>query len=256
MELTIQKQEKQIEQLQAQNQNLEEKEKDNEEKIRLLQNLSFNIKTYNDVLKLSFRDYNRESTIRERETLSPDSLSSSIIKQSVQKILHPMDKGYDEVFSIIDCNVSYQWGIDLQKIKISKLNNNTVIVSGISPEYISKPSFEYNDFFSEVRHVTLDKNDKLRHITVRNDEKAMQLLAHKQAKYKSHFEDVFLSGQALDNDSQEINKCAREFIKIILQPIYPHVQFEDKAKLPDAVPLLEYLNQETEFYKSKIQIGQ
>jgi hypothetical protein len=72
----------------------------------------------------------------------------------------------------------------------------------------------------------------------------MQLLAHKQAKYKSHFEDVFLSGQALDNDSQEINKCAREFIKIILQPIYPHVQFEDKAKLPDAVPLLEYLNQE------------
>ncbi len=216
-------------------------------KLKLLQNLTFNMETYKDVFKICFRDYQQTSTIKQREKFNEADYTNSL-----KKLLGQESKNYDEILSIMDCLISYQRGVDLQSIKIAKINDDTVVVSGITPEYTTAPRFEYREFFSEYRHVKLDKNGDTRHITVETDGDSARTLASKQNEYKAMFEDSFMSGHEQDSDAEEIIKRAQDFIKIILQSIYKHVEFDDAQLAQNAVPLLDYLHNETALYTKRL----
>lgn len=239
---------KKIRDLEAQNKEHEAAELTYEKKIQLLENLSFNMPTYNDVLTMCLRNYSQMSTIKQREKFNEADYSNVI-----KKLVGASSKNYDEVLSIIDCLVTYQRGIDLKTVRIAKINDDTVVISGITPVYITKPHFEYKDFFSEVRHVSLDKSGGVKHTSVEDDYDSMLILEQRQAEYKAHFEESFLNGHQEDGDSKDIIRRAQDFFKIILQPIYKNVQFShDELANPQALPLLEYLTSETDFYKSKM----
>lgn len=216
-------------------------------KIHLLENLTFNIETYQDVFKMCFREYSQNATLKNREQFN-ESDYTNVIK----KWLDSPSKNYDEILSVMDCCVQYQRGVDLQNIKIAKINDTTVVITGIQPEYTTEPSFRYKDFFSEVRHVKLDKNSNIREIHIENDSEYRTLLEQKKEQYKADFEDSFIKGKTVDDDAAEIIKRAQDFIRIILEPIYPNVEFDDNRIANDAVPMLEYLKTETDFYKSKL----
>lgn len=247
-DLQILQQKEQIETLKAEAEQFATKQEAFEHKLKLLQNLTFNMETYKDVFKICFRDYQQVSTIKQREKFNEADYTNSF-----KKLIGQESKNYDEVLSIMDCLISYQRGVDLQNIKIAKINDDTVVVSGITPEYTTTPQFEYKEFFSEFRHVKLDKNGDTRHITVEKDEESAQQLASKQNEYKANFEDSFISGHEQDADAEEIIKRAQDFIKIILQPIYKHVEFDDALLTQKAVPLLDYLRSETRLYNSRLE---
>ena len=244
---TIRKQKEEIDELQSQNEKYKTEQKSFKEKIHLLENLTLNMETYQDVFKMCFREYSQTSTLKNREQFN-ESDYTNVIK----KLLDSPSKNYDEILSVMDCCVQYQRGVDLQNIKIAKVNDTTVVISGIKPEYTTEPSFKYKDFFSEVRHVKLDKNSNIRDIHVENENDYRTLLDQKKEQYKTEFEQSFINGKTIEEDADEIIKRAKDFVRIILEPIYPNVEFEDGKVAKEALPLLEYLKNETDFYKSKL----
>lgn len=236
--------EEELEQQRRDNEAHEEKEIDFQKRIALLENLTFNMETYRDVFKVCFRDYRQEATIKRRESFNEDEEDSAL-----DRMLGRKGRSYDEVLSVMDCTVSYQRGIDLQKIKIAKISNSTVIVSGLTGEYISMPRFDYKDFFSEIRHVKLDKNGEVKRISVEDGDDYEKELRRKQSGYKAAFEESFMNGKD-DGDNEELTRRAEDFIRIILQPIYAHVEFDDALPAAGARPLLDFLKDETGLYKT------
>lgn len=226
---------------------LAEEKNDYKRRVLLLENLSFNMVTYQDVLKMCFRDYQQEGIIKQREQFNEEDYSNPI-----KKLFEMPSKNYDEVLSIIDWFVTYQRGVNLKNIKISKVNEDTVIISGITPEFTTPPRFEYKDFCTEIRHVKLDKNGETKQITIENGEKAHSVLNKKTAEYKKILEESFSKGGNTDEDAVEIKNRAQDFIRIILQPIYKNVEFEEKAISSDALPFLDFLTTETASYKKLI----
>lgn len=242
----LREQEEELDRLRKDKEAYEEKEIDFRRRITLLENLTFNMETYRDVFKVCFRDYQQEATIKRRESFNEDEDDSAIGRM--------LGKGrsYDEILSVMDCTISYQRGIDLQKIQIAKVSNSTVVVSGLTGEYLTMPRFDYKDFFSEMRHVKLDKDGDIKHISVEDGEYYEKELRKRQSEYKAAFEDSFLNGKDSD-DSEEITRRAEDFIRIILQPIYAHVEFDNTAPATESRPLLEFLKGETGLYKALLE---
>ncbi|MCR5620477.1 MAG: hypothetical protein K6G18_01345 [Treponema sp.] len=240
----IREQEAELDRLRREKEGFEEREVDFQRRIALLENLTLNMETYRDVFKVCFRDYRQEATIKQRESFNEEEEDSGW-----NKMLGRKGKSYDEILSIMDCTVSYQRGVDLQKVKIAKVNNNTVVVSGLSGEYLTMPRFDYRDFFSEIRHVRLDKNGDIRRISVEDGEYYGKELRRRQGEYKAQFEDSFLNGKDSD-DSEEITKRAEDFIRIILQPIYAHVEFDNSIPVSESQPLLDFLRGEMGLYRA------
>ncbi len=241
------RQEEELAQLRKDKESLEEREIDFQRRITLLENLTFNMETYRDVFKVCFRDYRQEATIKRRESFNEDDGDSTL-----NRMLGRQGKSYDEVLAIIDCVISYQRGVDLQKIQIAKVNNSTVVVSGLNGEYLTMPRFDYKDFFSEIRHVKLDKNGNVKHTSVEDDEYYTSELRKRQNEYKAQFEDSFLRGKDSD-DSEEIIRRAEDFIRIILQPIYAHVEFDNTLPASESKPLLDFLRGETGLYRALLE---
>ncbi len=228
-----------IEQLEKENAEYSENEENYERRIALLENLTFNMETYQDVFKVCLRDYQKTGAIKQREVFNEEDYANVI-----KRMLKQPSKNYDEVICIMDTMVKYQRGVDLQKVRIAKVNNHTVIVTGIKPEYITPPRFEYKDFFSEFRHVKLDKNGNKQHVTLENDAYSKIVLERKQNEYKTIFEDSFMNGDKQEEDSDELIQRAEDFIKILLEPVYRHVEFERAELLSSTLPLLDFLHAE------------
>ncbi|MCR5761807.1 MAG: hypothetical protein K6G00_00315 [Treponema sp.] len=227
---------------------LKKEKNDYKRKLLLLENLSFNMITYQDVLKMCFRDYRQEGIIKQREQFNEEDYSNPI-----KKFLEMPSKNYDEVLSIIDWLVTYQRGVDLKNIKIAKVNDDTVIISGITPEFTTQPHFEYKDFCTEIRHVKLDKNGETKQISIENGEKARSILNNKTSEYKKMLEESFSKGGKPDEDAIEIRTRAQDFIRIILQPIYKNIEFEEEAVSSSSMPFLEFLTAETNSYKKLLE---
>ena len=243
MEGKLAAQQNEIKTLKARNEELQDKSSFYERKIQLLENLSSNLDTYKDVFKVCFRDYQQNATIKQRERLAEANNTNHL-----KKWLSSSSKNYDEILSIMECLITYQRGIDLQNIRIAKIKEDTVVVSGIVPEYTTPPRFDYQEFFSELRHVKQDKNGKTKNVKIKTDDKSQLQLAKKQDEYKAMFEEAFKNGSKQDDDAPEIIKRAQDFIKIILQPIYKYVEFDDNAVISkNPMPILDFLRSEQEF---------
>lgn len=223
---------------------LRKEKNDYKRKIMLLENLSFNMVTYQDVLKMCFRDYKQEGIIKQRESFNEEDYSNPI-----KKLLGATSKNYDEVLSIIDWLVTYQRGVDFTNIRIAKTGEDSVVISGITPVFTTPPHFEYKDFCTEIRHVKLDKNGDTKQITIENGDRAQSVLQKKTDEYKHILEENFAQGNKPEEDSFAIKTRAQDFLRIILQPIYKNIEFEEQALSSNSIPLLEFLNNETDTYK-------
>ncbi|MBQ2081292.1 MAG: hypothetical protein II461_05970, partial [Treponema sp.] len=68
------------------------------------------------------------------------------------------------------------------------------------------------------------------------------------------FEDSYLSGKDSDGEATEAMQKARDFITLLLKPIYRHVQFEEKLVSKNARPFMDYLRQEIAECKDRLAL--
>ena len=225
----------------------QENEMDLKTKISLLENLTFNQPTYQNVLKLCFLNSESTSTIKQREILNEKD------NHGLGKVVHGATKEYDELISVINYKVSYQLGIDLCKLKITQTARDTIVISGLDPDFTSTPHFDYENFFTELRHVKLSKDDRVKEIEIQDSDSSRDTIIKKQSKYKSEFEDSYLSGKNITSESAETINRAKDFITLLFKPLYRHVQFEDKLVSKNALPFMDYLNQEISKCKTALE---
>ena len=249
-EIEMREKDEEIERQKNEIQVYQENEADLKTKISLLENLTFNQHTYQNVLKLCFLNAESASTIKQREILNEKD------NHGLGKVVHGATKEYDELISVINYKASYQLGIDINKLKITKTSHDTIIISGLDFEFTSAPRFEYDNFFTEYRHVKLSRDERIKEIEVLDDDASRDTIIKRQSKYKSDFEDSYLSGKNTDDETSEAMQKAKDFITLLLKPIYRHVQFEEKLVSKNALPFLDYLRQEIDEYKNRLSVSE
>jgi len=162
----------------------------------------------------------------------------------------PVEKGWniraeyyhDEVLVVSSYDINAKFGIDLKDVNVTKINNNSVVVSGIRPKYIGTNKWERNNMIKEIRRVDYKYGElfRTRILDARQD---VILADNKEQQFDLEFNRRIKEGLELAFMNDVIVQLARNFIKIVLAPVYDNIIF-DNIFHPDALPLMEYLTKE------------
>jgi len=162
----------------------------------------------------------------------------------------PIEKGWniraeyyrDEVLVVSSYDINAKFGIDLKDVNIVKTDNNSVVVSGIRPKYIGTNKWERNNLIKEIRRVDYKYGElfRTRILDARQD---VILADNKEQQFDLEFNRKIKEGTELAFMNDVIIQLARNFIKIVLSPVYDNIIF-DNIFHPDALPLMEYLSKE------------
>jgi len=162
----------------------------------------------------------------------------------------PIEKGWniraeyyrDEVLVVSSYDINAKFGIDLKDVNIVKTDNNSVVVSGIRPKYIGTNKWERNNLIKEIRRVDYKYGElfRTRILDARQD---VILADNKEQQFDLEFNRRIKEGTELVFMNDVIIQLARNFIKIVLSPVYDNIIF-DNVFHPDALPLMEYLSKE------------
>jgi len=217
-------------------------------KLQLVEDTKFNIPVYQDVAKLTLKEINRSGTIVKKEQVEDVKP-----RNYYEKIFGVSERHKDEILSVINYEMNVKSGINLQNIRVSKINDDTILVGGITPEYTAEPQFNFEDLIGEVRHISLDHSGKEKHINIEKDLDSETKIAQKQMQYKNDAKEEFKTGYSLGED-KEIIKAAQNFIRIMLAPLYKNIEFENDAQIipRSSLPLLSYLQNESKNYKEQL----
>jgi hypothetical protein len=162
----------------------------------------------------------------------------------------PVEKGWniraeyyhDEVLVVSSYDINAKFGIDLKDVNVTKIDNNSVVVSGIRPKYIGTNKWERNNMIKEIRRVDYKYGElfRTRILDARQD---VILADNKEQQFDLEFNRRVKEGMELSFMNDVIVQLAQNFIKIVLAPVYDNIIF-DNVFHPDALPLMEYLAKE------------
>ena len=210
-------------------------------KLQLVEDTKFNIPVYQDVAKLTLKEIKRSGTIVKKEQIE-----DAKPRNYYEKIFGVSSRHKDEILSVINYEIIFKCGINLQNIRVSRINEDSILVTGITPEYTSEPVFNFTDVISELRHISLDHSGKEKRISIEKDWESDAATGEKVVQYKSDAKTEFCNEFSLKEDL-ELVKAARNFIQVMLAPVYKHIEFEEEAfSLSDkGLPLLSFLQNES-----------
>jgi hypothetical protein len=162
----------------------------------------------------------------------------------------PIEKGWniraeyyrDEVLVVSSYDINAKFGIDLKDVNVTKINNNSVVVSGIRPKYIGTNKWERNNLIKEIRRVDYKYGElfRTRILDARQD---VILADNKEQQFDLEFNRRVKEGMELAFMNDVIIQLAQNFIKIVLAPVYDSIIF-DNIIHPESLPLMEYLAKE------------
>jgi len=149
---------------------------------------------------------------------------------------------HDEVLVVSSYDVNAKFGVDLKEIKVIKVDNDTVIVSGIRSKYIGSDKWERNNHVKEIRRVDYKYGEwfRTRILDARQD---VVLADIKEQQFDLEFNKSVREGMELTFMNDVVIQLAQNFIKIVLAPLYKEVKF-DNIERPEALSLLDYLANE------------
>jgi len=162
----------------------------------------------------------------------------------------PIEKGWniraeyyrDEVLIVSSYDINAKFGIDLKEVNAVKTDNNSVVVSGIHPKYIGTNKWERNNIVKEIRRVDYKYGElfRTRILDARQD---VILADIKEQQFDLEFNRRVKEGMELAFMNDVIIQLAKNFLKIVLAPVYDNIIF-DNIVHPDALPLMDYLAKE------------
>jgi len=152
------------------------------------------------------------------------------------------DYYYDEALVIIVHDINAKFGVDLKEVKIAKVKDNSVVVSGIRPKFIGANQNESKTLLKEIRRID-EKYGVQYRVTVKDGRQDIILANTKADQYELEFQRKLSEGMELAFMDDAIIQLAQNFIKIVLSPIYDNITF-DNIERPEALPIMDYLSKE------------
>jgi len=149
---------------------------------------------------------------------------------------------HDEVLVVSNYDINAKFGIDLNEVKVTKINNNSVVVSGIRPKFIGTDKWERDNLVKEIRRVDYKYGEWFRTRVL--DARQNVILADiKEQQFDLEFNRKVSEGMELTFMDNVIVQLAKNFIKIVLVPIFDDIEFDDIER-SGALSLMDFLTQE------------
>jgi hypothetical protein len=207
--------------------------------IKLLESAQISAQSFEKILELALLQTNIKQTL----------VKKNIISQTTQGWGIQADYYNNEALVVIAHNIDAKFGIDLSTVKIAKLDENTVNISGITPKFIGAQKNLTDTIIKEIRRNNY-KNGVISSVVVQNDTASLNLADKEAKKYENEFQIKLSEGVELEFMNDAVNQLAQNFIKVMLAPLYRNIKF-DNNEHQNALPFMEYLKKELQDTQDK-----
>jgi hypothetical protein len=200
--------------------------------VKLLENARLSMQSFQKILELALLQTNLKQTLVKKEPLSK--LESGLGLRA--------DYYYDEILVVITHDITAKFGVNLNQIKISRIDGNTALISGIHPVFIGTSKNITGFPVKEKRRVNYKKK-AVDSVIVQNDNASVRLADTYAQTYETEFQTKLSKGTELDFMDAAVVQLAENFLRVMFAPLYKNIRF-DKAERPDSLPIMEYLQKE------------
>ncbi|MDR0473160.1 MAG: hypothetical protein LBH43_05775 [Treponema sp.] len=212
--------------------------KDLNDRVSLLNGAGLSVQSFKSIAELALLQADLSETTYRREPLPSASPNVSY---------------KDEMLAIFTHDISATFGIDLNEVKIIKLSDDTVAVSGIKSRFIAARKNDVKDIVSEIRRVNYNRNGDATDISKLNTSAAARLAYDYSDRYKEEFQHKFESGEALEYMDSAVVQLAQNFLEVMLVPLYANVRFMDR-ELQGSLPMVVFLQNEIAAIENRIEL--
>ena len=202
--------------------------------IKLLENAGISMQSFQKILEVALLQTNLKQTLVRKEPLSQIESGWGFRAEAYN----------DEALVVITHDIEAKFGVDLNGLKVSKLEVNTIAVSGITPKFIGTSKNVSDQILKEYRRVNYKKG-VVSSIDTRYDSSSIALVDRKANEYESDFQKKLSEGLELGFMNDAVVQLAKNFITVMLAPVYRNIKFTEEEK-SGALPLMKYLQKELE----------
>jgi hypothetical protein len=206
--------------------------------IKLLENAELSIQSFRKILEVALLQMDLKQTLVRKEKLNDIKGGWGL----------QADQYYDEALVVIIHDISAKFGVDLNEVKITKLDGNTVVVSGIRSKFIGASKNISDAALKEIRRVNV-KND-VTSIVVQNDSLSRERANKLANEYETQFQTRLSEGLEFGFMNDAVIQLAQNFIRVMLAPLYRDIRFDDEEH-PESQPLMKHLQKELDDMRNK-----
>jgi len=205
------------------------------DQISTLEHAQLSVQSFDRILELALLQTNiQQSFVRQEPIGEPQKCTV-------------LDLGCDyyinEVIVIIDHDIDAKYGINLNEIKISKIDENTAVVSGIRPKFIGASKNKSDIRVQEIWRRNY-KNDVWATTDIKNDNTNKERARGYARKYENEFQQKLSEGAEFAFMDTAVIQLSQNFIKVMLAPLYKkNIIFDNNAR-SNSLPIMEHLQKE------------
>lgn len=151
---------------------------------------------------------------------------------------------YDDNLLVINTyDIDAKFGIDFNNIKIKKISNQKIQVSGITPTYIGSSKNIKDSQVKEIRRYDYDSNGNIKKINVKNDSISIKEADSIENELDKEYQKSLQSMENWEYLNDAIVTLGQNFVKLIFAPVYDEIVFTDEEDA-EALTLKEYIETE------------
>ena len=213
-------------------------------RIKLLEGAGMRMQNFQSILQMALLQAEIKETVFKKEIL-PDYKSNFEfdLSQNYHKMFYRHHEY--ELLAVISHDTSAKFGIDLNEVKIAKITNDTVSISGIHSIFIGNTKNIANKIIKEIRLNSYDSNGELTATNVLNSAPSVVYATKLADTYIESFSKSLREGEKLEYMDSAVIQLAQNFLTVILSPLYSNIRF-DERDLPGALPLMDFFQKEIE----------
>lgn len=202
--------------------------------IKLLESAEISMQSFQKILEVALLQTNLKQTLVRKEPVTPLETGWGLRANYY----------YDEALVIIAHDIQAKFGVDLNEVKVSRQDDNTILVSGIRSKYIGSNKNISDTVLKEYRTLNF-KNGELVSVDTKYDSASRSRVDKKASAYESEFQKKLSDGLELGFMNDAVIQLAQNFLKVMLAPVYRNIKFTNDEQ-PEALPLMKYLQKELE----------
>jgi len=201
---------------------------------KLLENAQISMQSFQKILQVALLETHLKQTLVRKEQITPTTEGWGL----------KADRYYDEVLVVIAHDIIAKFGVDLNEVKLRKVDDFTVIVSGIKSKFIGTSKNIADTPVHEIRRIDY-KNNAINNVIVQQDRPNLQKAEQYAKEYERDFQLKLSEGLELGFMDDAVVQLAQNFITVMLAPLYKNIKFDNNDR-PGALPLMAYLQKELE----------
>lgn len=147
-------------------------------------------------------------------------------------------------------DIDAKFGIDLNAIKIKKIDDNTIQIANVTPKYIGSPRNEKNQIIKEIRRENYKKSNNIPVLvsaSIQNDKTNKSLADNIEQYCDQEYQTSLRNMENWSFLKDAIVSSGKNFLKVIFAPVYENIEFvEDEPAKSDEffLPMYDYLENE------------